>query len=560
MINFNHDVFINSVYFKQGDISLFTESTPGKRKDILKALLKLDKWDDYQKKAKDYTKSISTKIEERKKNFLSLEKIELDIDDHFKLINNTTEKLNKCNKEYKNIGSKLLEKQLNYQTIVNQKTSRELGDLKKKYSLSKNRIKDIYQAIICNNIIIEKNTKSVEKYQQKLKFFRDKVNIAKGIKLDELRSKLVSGRVKENILKEQIGILKKNLKSKKECEMCLRPIVSIDEARVIKEKRRYQLKILNQNHKKIYDRLKKANFKFKEKESSVLEANSANLNVEKIKGKVSSLKIATDQAMGLNLDLEEELKTFKIKDLEKRIKELKIILDEDKSNDLKEDILLLENKLKKLGNKRDSLNIEYGKFISDKNDLLKSKDEQIILHKELTQLNNNFLIYDKLRHSFGKDGIQSIIIENVIDELENYSNQILDKICNDPTSISIQTQRQTDGGSWAETFDISVNIGGISDELESLSGGEEFRISLALRLALSKILSKRMGGGVVGFLLLDEVSSSLDAKGLDVFADIVKQLSSEMKVLIITHDNRLKDKFNDVLVVEKTAEGSRAII
>ena len=82
---------------------------------------------------------------------------------------------------------------------------------------------------------------------------------------------------------------------------------------------------------------------------------------------------------------------------------------------------------------------------------------------------------------------------------------------------------------------------------------------MALRLAFSKILSKRMGGSVK-FLLLDEVSSSLDAKGLNMFVNIVERLGDDMKVLIITHDDRLKDKFEDVIMVEKSNNGSRVIM
>jgi len=188
--------------------------------------------------------------------------------------------------------------------------------------------------------------------------------------------------------------------------------------------------------------------------------------------------------------------------------------------------------------------------------VLIEKKNQEKLHKELEKLKDKVVVYDKLRHCFGKDGIQSIIIENVVGELENYTNNTLAKICNEPTSINIQTQKQSDNGSWTETFDISVNTSGRKDDIESLSGGEKFRVSLALRLAFSKILSKRMGG-VIGFLLLDEVSSSLDPKGLSMFSEVVNQLSSEMKILIITHDDRLKDKFEDIIMVEKDNNGSR---
>ena len=44
---------------------MFAEATPSKRKDILKSLLKMDIWDEYQQKARDLSKSISNKIEEK---------------------------------------------------------------------------------------------------------------------------------------------------------------------------------------------------------------------------------------------------------------------------------------------------------------------------------------------------------------------------------------------------------------------------------------------------------------------------------------------------------------
>jgi DNA repair exonuclease SbcCD ATPase subunit len=58
---------------------------------------------------------------------------------------------------------------------------------------------------------------------------------------------------------------------------------------------------------------------------------------------------------------------------------------------------------------------------------------------------------------------------------------------------------------------------------------------------------------------LDEVSSSLDDKGLDMFIDIVKNLSNEIKILVITHDDKLKDKFDDILIVEKDSNGSKVV-
>lgn len=559
IINFNHDVFINSVYFKQGDISLFTESTVGKRKDILKSLLKLDKWDAYQKKTKDYLKTISVKIEQKQKDILNINKLEQGIKEQTLIIDNIKKGIKNYNDKFDILNKDLIEKKSRYQFITNEKTSQELKKLQKEFSNSKKRISDINKLISGNNNIIEKNTDILAKYKQRLKITKDEIRKGENIDLGVLQSKLWTGKTKEKLIKGQITVLQKDIKLDKECNMCLRPISSLKEAKSISEKRKIQLDILQNKYFNIFNKLKKAELRFREKEKYFNKSVNAGIEYDKIKNKLIFLKNNIDHSILQNKTLEEEFNFIKSKNFIKRINELKHRLNKDNVDKLTQDILNIESGLQNSKIKYDELNIKYGKLTNHRNNLIKEKKKQLILHKELVKLNENFLIYDKLRHCFGKDGIQSIIIENVIDELENYTNEILYKICNEPTSISIEMQRQTDNGSWAETFDINVNIGGILDELEALSGGESFRISLALRLALSKILAKRMGG-VINFLLLDEISSSLDTKGLNTFADIIKELSSDMKILIITHDDRLKDKFDNIMIVEKGIEGSRANI
>ena len=247
----------------------------------------------------------------------------------------------------------------------------------------------------------------------------------------------------------------------------------------------------------------------------------------------------------------------RLRDFKKEISGLKLKFDKDNEEKLQAIIADLDKKVKDTKKKGDRLNVEYGSKIRRRNEITKLQQDQIILQKEIDKLRGEYAVYDKLRDYFGKDGIQSVIIENVIEELENYSNETLAKICNEPTSISIKTQKQTDNGSWAETFEIMVKAGSRTDDFDTFSGGEKFRISLALRLALSNILSKRMGG-VLKFLLLDEVSSNLDSKGLDMFISIVKQLGEELKILVITHNERLKERFEDIIVVSKGPNGSQA--
>lgn len=122
-------------------------------------------------------------------------------------------------------------------------------------------------------------------------------------------------------------------------------------------------------------------------------------------------------------------------------------------------------------------------------------------------------------------------------------------------SLDFVTQHQTGSGSWTETFDIRVAMDGDQADFEDLSGGEQVRVSIALRLALSRLLMRRVGS-TVRFLLLDEVDQALDRQGMQSLAATINALSQEFKILVITHNDSMKDRFDHLIVVQKGPHGS----
>ncbi|MBT7817591.1 MAG: SMC family ATPase, partial [Polaribacter sp.] len=50
-IRVDYKTFINSAYFRQNDISEFAESDAGRKKEILKSIIDISKWDEYEKAA-----------------------------------------------------------------------------------------------------------------------------------------------------------------------------------------------------------------------------------------------------------------------------------------------------------------------------------------------------------------------------------------------------------------------------------------------------------------------------------------------------------------------------
>jgi DNA repair exonuclease SbcCD ATPase subunit len=92
----------------------------------------------------------------------------------------------------------------------------------------------------------------------------------------------------------------------------------------------------------------------------------------------------------------------------------------------------------------------------------------------------------------------------------------------------------------------------------SFSEGEKMRIDLAL-LFTWRAIAKLKNSASTNLLIMDEIfDSSLDASGTDEFLKIIKELTSDTNIIIISHKtDQLLDKFTNVIRFEKTKNFSR---
>lgn len=551
----NYEVFVNSVYFKQDDISMFAQATPSKRKDTIKSLLRMEQWDTYQKKAKEHRTKLQSQIDSKKSEIVPIDVVKTEIAKCKEDVNALKGKINRCNQKYSVLNDKLIKAKTKYHSLYGDKIDpEELKKLQREYSQAKRRQKNIEAQINENNKTIQSDTNCISKLEQKVPIYNERIAEKKKVDVEVTRKRILEGTLKEQAASDRLKRLSKPLRVGTHCGECNKPLTKI-EAGKLKAERQEKLEKAKTSLNTIQDKLKSIRDLLKKEEAIVESGTKAEVIKSKDELKVSKYKNNIKVLTAENDRLQKELSNISARDYESEIKQLKLKFDKDEEQKLRDSIDEMESHLAKLRKHSDNLNIDLGSKTRKYKELQETEKKQLELQKEVDKLNSDYAVYDKLHKYFGRDGIQSIIIENVIEELENYANLTLTKICNEPMSLSIHTQKQTEKGDWNETFDIDVSSAGRTDEFDTFSGGEQFRISLALRLALSKILARRMGG-TMGFLLLDEVSSSLDDKGLDLFMDIVKQLGNELKVMVITHDEKLKDRFENMIVVNKTSTGS----
>ena len=156
--------------------------------------------------------------------------------------------------------------------------------------------------------------------------------------------------------------------------------------------------------------------------------------------------------------------------------------------------------------------------------------------------------YVYLKNIFGKNGIQTILLENIIKNHQAIANNVLKEICNEPIQIHMDTQKTSaDGSRTLETLDLTIRKDGNILSYNSLSGGEKFRISIALALGL-RDLAARFGGTNLNLIMLDEVNSPLDRYGVEtLFVNVIEKISERYKTMVITHDESLKEKLHNEL-------------
>jgi len=192
--------------------------------------------------------------------------------------------------------------------------------------------------------------------------------------------------------------------------------------------------------------------------------------------------------------------------------------------------------------------------------LERSEAEIANMQKQKEELSSARLALDDfsyLAECFGKKGIQAIIIENAIPEIEIDANRILGRLTDNKMHVALITQQKNKSGSITETLDIVVgdDIGTRSYEL--YSGGEAFKVNFAIRVALSRLLARR-AGAKLETLIIDEGFGSQDDHSRDKLVKAIRSIQSDFaRILVITHFADVKEMFPAHILINKSGGSSQ---
>lgn len=184
--------------------------------------------------------------------------------------------------------------------------------------------------------------------------------------------------------------------------------------------------------------------------------------------------------------------------------------------------------------------------------------------QQLQEVKRQYRVYQELSQAFGKNGIQSLMIENVLPQLEAETNQLLSRLSANQLHVQFVTQKAGRNGKATkknvkliETLDIVIADARGTRAYETYSGGEAFRINFAIRLALAKLLAQR-AGAALQLLIIDEGFGTQDAEGCERLIAGINAIAADFAcILTVTHMPHLKEAFQARIEVNKTQLGSQ---
>ncbi len=301
-------------------------------------------------------------------------------------------------------------------------------------------------------------------------------------------------------------------------------------------------------------------------ESSLATQTKLNADINDINTKIDELKKYELQLTAYN-ELNIKLSTynkelFQYSNIDLRYKN-KLILETNKLNDIIKKIQTYHSNISAIASNKliqseiDNLikqleileqnNIDYNKMLMQYNtaiELSTAKYYELIDKK--AEYNTLFLkdkAYSYYINAINKNGIQFNLIKRVIPIFEIEINNVLSQLVDFNINVIVDEKY----------IDFQIKYSDKCWPLELASGMEKFISSIAIRNALMMISTKPKPN----YFIIDEGFSNLDATNLAQLYLLFNYLRNQYDlILIISHNDTIKDFVDDLIFINKNNDGS----
>jgi exonuclease SbcC len=593
LIPLSSNAFKSSVILRQEDSDWFLQQKPDERKKIIAEILDLGLYERLEKIAKEQRAElkVSLKTEQNILDGFPEENL-VELREHFIKLENYLGKFENKINSAQSILDKINEKnalinqeKLNYEQILNKNQQIE-NSLKR----HENEIASKQEELkVLENLKAPRHPEPISKEISELEVVEtDLTEVTKTIlknyqeiiqnTIREFRTKFLDP-VQENYSVISSELAKKNSDLNKSshnnyiCESCNRPFDNAEEIKQHHKNLAAEIEKLTSENAIIKNKYSELKIKLESLEKGEFEKaqlvkdefNQKNQQLEETKNQLKKLRFNYEKAL-------EEKRTYDIASSRiGSIKEAIASLVQSKI-ELNAQIQIIDAKTfqfedtseakQKLSMLRESekealkLKSELGQRIKD---AATASERRLTIVDSINRSAKRIGMLDKLCVAFSRKGIPASIIETVLPEIEEFANIYLSKMIDKSFEIKFRTTEISKSGETKDTLEIDVFDGTDWRGFESFSGGERFRVSLAVRLALSRVLSNK-AGIELDSLVLDEPGIHLDPDGRELLVSTVKSLSSFFSRIIIMSHLDLVNEFSERIAIEEVRNDTERFI
>lgn len=280
------------------------------------------------------------------------------------------------------------------------------------------------------------------------------------------------------------------------------------------------------------------------------------------------LRSATQQypvVVGRIQDLTNSLET-RSQDLQVMTAQIEAIVRQmEQTPDTRAEIQALEQEIFTRRRQLDDRQRQLGSLQQQQQHLESLQSQHSELSTQLATVRRQHRVYQELAGAFGKNGIQALMIENLLPQLEAQTNSLLARLSGNQLHVQFVTQKAGKSSRASakkapkliDTLDILIADARGTRPYETYSGGEAFRINFAIRLALARLLAQRSGTSLQ-MLIVDEGFGTQDQEGCNRLIAAINAIASDFAcILTVTHMPQFKEAFQTRIEVYKTQNGSQ---
>lgn len=580
ILGINENTFENVCYLKQNDykrrkIDTLPAATPEERKAIIFDMLQLNEWNLYEKEAKTLRDDVVNNIN-------TIDAIVKSIGNPHDVIKENEDLLSIIEENVIHINSQL---EIHQQSI-NDKTqelklleSSKIDESELLDSIKKNtKIK----AEITNQINTMKRTlndKSPDPIIQNInKATKQKVDIQNQLdnllvitepenKLNEYNKAITHT---TNEIHQQESCIKTHSKKIPDEDFCPTCGSELSDREKLEQEKTEKLNAAKLKKEQLSDKLKqltseksKNESELKQYENYLKAVDTYANNITKLNSNIENYKELLEQNKKTIESIQNtiEAKQIELNSVESNIISQQKQLDEynlkdyyDKVNTCKSELNACVGYYKQYKTKLEQLLLKKGESIKlielKKSDIFKLEEYK----KDKKELDSKRVLYKAACSCFSSSGIPAMIIHTVLGDLQQETNNILN-VLKPQIQIKFIINKEKEDGTVVDTLDIHYYLDGLEYDFLDLSGGQQACVVLAIKLAMANV-SRRRCGADLKLLLLDEVDQPLDKNSVDSLYDIIRDISKDSVVLVITHNKGFEGKFDSKITIEKKNNSS----